>query len=79
MRGHGLVDLGSQIPTHKSTGVLLSDPDMRLQCCRCSGDHDHQTVEGTSATGEARSAIAGRYTPSFVKALHPGRRTTRSS
>ena len=69
MCAYGLVDPGSQTPTQKTTGVLLSDPDMKRQCRQRSGDHDHQTIEGTSATGEARSVIAGRYTPSFVRAF----------
>ena len=69
MCAYGLVDPGSQTPMQKTTGVLLSDPDMKRQCRQCSGDHDHQTIEGTSATGEARSVIAGRYTPSFVRAF----------
>ena len=69
MCAYGLQCDGDANPMQKATGLMMSDPNMREACKRCPGTHVQQIVEGASRSGEPRSAIAGRYTPQFVRAF----------
>ena len=66
---YGLCDPDTQLPYLKATGLILNDPNIQAACRKCPGHKQHQVIEGTCATGEHRSTIAGRYPQKFVQSF----------